>query len=675
MMQENTTLVPNLLHMIGNIESDRSSIVSSWVTIDAVNTIFKSYEISSKKFASGFGIPILEYFIAVVRDEKLAGDCPVMSKLVNFLLEKNITPKDVFNICMGLRKTLVAYLFKKELIKNNVIETMDEIALLFDANLSGVLGIFTAFYQKQQSKIQESIVQDKKFKQILKIINFIHTKIIIVQNSRVILGNKSFFNTFGIENIKELYEKYENGLCFMQEIDCKSSSFKAAEINSWLQKIHDVNKPFKTNIYNKKYKKVFTYSCRITALPDSDPIQYVLAFNNIDLHLEEDEHEIKEKLRYDVLTGLYNDIEFENILGSQKQKALKERFNLAIAIVDISDFKDINEKQSNEAENKIVLEIAKDIQKLSKDTMSVARLEGNRFGILMQCESEQNCYDWCCALHMVISKKLKHTTIAISAVDLVETVHRIQIRAFDIVDIANALDQDAVYTDFENIKPYDLLPDQEKFTDRLKNLTHITTSLFYKELTVVANNKFVSIDKHDVSIILSDKQLSIAKPDDTIYVDFPSLGHVKASIKSTDTQKKLAVVHKFSVDKNSPLNRKKFRITAKENTHVSIISKGLASEGTVLNMNNEYIALYVKRTNNLQETGLVFIEFMTDLDEHLESFSTNATITKIDKVKNGYKLLLYCLLNDKNKNILTDYIAKRQMEIIRELQKKVNLIS
>lgn len=673
-MKQNTTLAPNLLRIIGNIERDRALIASLWVTTDSVNTIFKSYEISSKKFVSGFGIPIIEYFIAVVREEKLAGDCPVMSKLVNFLLEKNITPKDVFNICMGLRKRLVAYLLKNKLIKDNELEAMDEIALLFDANLSGVLDIFTTFYQKQQSKIQESLVQDKKFKHILKIINFIHTKIIIVQNARVILGNKSFFNTFGIENIKELYEKYENGLCFMQEIDCKSNSYNTAGINTWLQKIHEDDKPFKTNIYNQKYNKVFTYSCRVTALPDTNPTQYVLAFNNIALHLQEDEQEIKERLTRDELTGLHNDIEFEHILASVKQQALKEGVNLAIAIVDIPYFKDANKKQNHEAENKVIIKIAKNIQQLSKETMSVAKLEGNRFGILMQCETEQNCYDWCCALHMLISKKAKHVTIALTGINLTETVHRIQIRAFDMVDIANALEKDSVYTDFENIRPYDLLPDQEKFTDRLKNLTHITTSFFYKELIVLANNKLVSIDKHDVSIILSDKQRSIAKTNDSIYVDFPSLGYVKASVKSIDTQKRLAVVHQFSVEKSSPLNRKKFRITAKENTHVRILSKGLTSEGSVLNMNDEYIALYVKRINNLQESALVAIEFIIDLDVHLKSFSTNATITKIDKTKDGYKIVLYCLADDNNKNILTDYIAKRQMEIIRELQKKANLI-
>lgn len=104
-----------------------------------------------------------------------------MSKLVDFLLNKNITPKDVFDICIGLRRILVSSILKNVSTKDNIHDIMEEMATLFDANLSGVLGIFISFYEHKQQRIQESIAQQKKYNQILKVMNFINTKIIIVQ--------------------------------------------------------------------------------------------------------------------------------------------------------------------------------------------------------------------------------------------------------------------------------------------------------------------------------------------------------------------------------------------------------------------------------------------------------------------------------------------------------------
>jgi hypothetical protein len=130
-MQNNKKLAPNLLNIVSNIESGRDKIVSEWIEVPTVKVVFKSYKISAKKFKDGFGIPILEYFIAVVKEEKTPGDCPIMTRLVLFLLEKNITPKDVFDICMGLRRKLISYLYRESLLQNNGLDTMDEIADLY----------------------------------------------------------------------------------------------------------------------------------------------------------------------------------------------------------------------------------------------------------------------------------------------------------------------------------------------------------------------------------------------------------------------------------------------------------------------------------------------------------------------------------------------------------------
>ncbi|MDO8453517.1 MAG: GGDEF domain-containing protein, partial [Sulfurimonas sp.] len=317
-MQNIKILAPNLLNIVSNIEFGRDKIVSEWVEVPTVKVVFKSYKISAKKFKDSFGIPILEYFIAVVREEKRIGNCPAMTKLVLFLLEKNITPKDVFDICMGLRRKLISYLLREGLIKNNTLDIMEEIADLFDANLSGVLTIFTKHYQEQQKTILQSLTYQQKLKQIMKIINLLNTKIIIIQNSRMIMGNQSFFDTIGVKDIKEFYQKYENTFSFMRDIDCYKEYFNINDMDDWLKKVYDSNQHFKTVIYNHKHAKEFTYSGRITTLPESDPVQYIVTLNNINSYLE-DIAEIRNMINHDELTGLNSYTTFDHLLGKAQE--------------------------------------------------------------------------------------------------------------------------------------------------------------------------------------------------------------------------------------------------------------------------------------------------------------------------------------------------------------------
>jgi hypothetical protein len=60
---------------------------------------------------------------------------------------------------------------------------------------------------------------------------------------------------------------------------------------------------------------------------------------------------------------------------------------------------------------------------------------------------------------------------------------------------------------------------------------------------------------------------------------------------------------------------------------------------------------------------------MIPINDIMTTFSTEATLKRIEKVKDGFKVVLLCHLDIISKGILQQYIAKRQMEIISELKK------
>ena len=670
-MPTSDSIAPNLLNIIDSIEHDKKETASLWIEIESVKRVFKSHKISTVKFKNSYGIPIIEYFIAVVREEKELGNCPIMSKLVHFLLEKNITPQNVFDICMGLRKTLVASLFKKGLVEENALEILEELATLFDANLSGVLEIFTSYYAHKQEKIEKSVIQQKKFNQTLKIINFINTKIIIAQSGRIIMGNRSFFETVGVKNLKELYQKREQNLSFMKGTDCQDESFSSEDIEEWLAKVSDLNKPFKTDIYHHKLKNSYTYSGRVTTLPQTEPKQYIISLNSISDHLE-DETDIKNRLEHDQLSGLINYAKFINLVGIKQREAQAQNLQLAMIIVDIPMLKEINKDKGMEAGNQVIIEVAQSIREFSNVDMIYARLEGSRFGILSSYSSEQEVYEKCLTLSLELERLPERKTLSLTAFDLSDSVHNTIMRGNMLVDSLYLQDNNVV-TDFENIELHEYLSNQESFTKRLKEVHKVRTTMYYNELAVVANNEIVYIEKERVVIALSHKEFNIAELDKSIYLDLPNLGTLKASIYSIDEQKMRVTLHRFILKKETPLQRKKIRVEAQENIKATILSDGLIISARLIDVNEHCLAVELKRRRNLLEGASISVDITLPIEEKLEYFTSEATIENIQKIKDYYKIVLLCHFDSVNKSILQNYIAHRQMQIIHKLNEKNSL--
>ncbi|MDO8454393.1 MAG: diguanylate cyclase, partial [Sulfurimonas sp.] len=362
---------------------------------------------------------------------------------------------------------------------------------------------------------------------------------------------------------------------------------------------------------------------------------------------------------------------FEHLLGKAQEDARIDGSKLALAIVDIPEIKKINEQEGRNYGDGIIIEVVECIKSFAKDTMTLAHLEGGRFGVLMPCKSEQDCYDWCCSLQIKLSKKSEKKTVSITAFDLSETVNKLLMRAYNLVEIAMSLEDDSVQTDFEHIRIIVNMPDQERFTYELKHIDIINTTLYYKELPVSVSNKLLSVNKESITLNLSNKQFLIASDNDVIYLEFPLLGFVKAYIKHVDNINMNMSVHKFSLDKYSPKQRKKFRVGAAKDTLISISYSGQVVKGIVVDVNEDSIALILKSKNNLYEGSFIFANMMLNMENSIELFTTSATVQKIEKIKDTYKVVLLCHLNSESGALLHHYIVKRQIEIINEMRNKV----
>lgn len=254
----------------------------------------------------------------------------------------------------------------------------------------------------------------------------------------------------------------------MKNVDTSlEEELSTSNVNDWLESVYKSHKPFTTEIFHNELANVFTYSGRVTTLPDSEPTKYIISLNSITSHLEDEEH-MREKLEHDELTGLNNYVKFEHLLGESQRMALKENTQLALIIVDIPELKEINKEQGMQFGDRAIINVSTIINSFIDKNMIAARLEGSRFGILTSYESEQKCYDWCSMLHIELSKKRARKTIALTGFDLGETINTLLMRAYSLIDALNSSEDGNISSDFKNIRYSELLPDQENFTNKLK---------------------------------------------------------------------------------------------------------------------------------------------------------------------------------------------------------------
>ncbi|MCW9026436.1 MAG: diguanylate cyclase, partial [Thiovulaceae bacterium] len=586
-MSKDQILAPNLYKVIDSIESDRVKIADEWMRVEIVSDIFKKYKISIKKFKENFAIKILEYFISVVREEKEVGDCPIMSKFVNYMIDKNITPKQVFQICMGVRKSLRTYIFDKDYTLEEMKGILLETADLFDANLAGVLEIFTSLYEKQQQLMVESRERENKFQEFSKIINFIHTKIIIVKDGKIITANKSFFEFTGTSNLDEFYEALK-----FEQVEYEKESkekYTLSNIDDWLEEACKKDNSFNVDIFHQKYQRLFTYNARVTELPGKN-IKYIISFNNISNFMEENA-QLKSSLEYDQLTGLYNYVKFESLLSSRRIEAQNTKEKAALMVIDIPDLKMLNTKGTTKQCSDVIVDTASKIKNFISKDFYASRVNDCRFAIYIPMQNKQSCYNWCYTLFSELNQGQHRVTCALSWFDISEDENVSLLNVFSLIEKANKSIEKKIVTDFEDIKEYELLEKQDKFISILEDVKSLDMTIYYKELPIISKNSILGVHGDDVVFQISKKQCVTIKKDSKIYFKLNKIGDVEAEVKDFNISKNQFVLHNFRVVKSSPMHRTMFRIKVEENINVEIIFGDDEYKSKLIDLNMDTMAV------------------------------------------------------------------------------------
>ncbi|MEA3372162.1 MAG: EAL domain-containing protein [Campylobacterota bacterium] len=467
----------------------RTAIVTEWIDHHDVQSIFKRHGISSDYFKSQFAYAIFDYYMGVIKGVKEIGDCPIMGAYLDFLNYNHVTPDEVFMVCTHFRKSLVAFIFSQGIASHELI---NELSLIADRNLQGVLKRFNVIYKEDE----ESLLQQRQsLLEAQKIAKIGHWELDLRSDS--LYWSDEVCRIFGIEphTFDATYEAFlerihpddvdmvnhaykdsvenrtdyhvvhriftvNNVLKYVEE-RCSHNFDKDGNVYRSIGTVHDItdkinaqkelqlasqlfkhssdavvitdennhivmaNETF-TNLtgysieeikgknprlfsagwgnrafYDQMWSEIIeqgvwhgeiwdrkksgeTYAAGMTILNvkdnDGNTTNYIGISSDVTAKKEQ-EKQIRQLAYYDTLTKLPNRLLFRNEIDAYIESSNPDETKFAIFLMDIDNFKWINDSMGHTAGNEALIEVTKRVQNILGGTALLSRMGGDEFAI------------------------------------------------------------------------------------------------------------------------------------------------------------------------------------------------------------------------------------------------------------------------------------------------------
>ncbi|MFK5881145.1 MAG: hypothetical protein QM482_02935 [Sulfurospirillum sp.] len=640
--------IKNLI--IREIESKKILISDKWMQNRDVLEIFTSFGINSKYFKTHFAIQIIEYFISVMKKEKEAGDCPVMSKFVRFMVTKGISPKEVFIICMSFRKILIDDILGIKGVVNDIKIVFYEIGDMFDTNLAGVLEIFENMQKKEIENMQKIKDYGVKIKLIEAVFETIDTNILLLEGNRVSLVSKRFLQLLGLDDLKSYHLKYKNSTGFINDKNI-------LEVKDILNKDKNIEKVM---IYNYR-KGLFQYfRIETTLIPDADPAKYIVKFVFIrDCEPQEQISKLA-LLVIDTKNNIYQELYLEDNLNLFLQKAQEQNSTLVYTLISPYNV-DIKKDNFYKKQMQKIYSLIK--KSVKQDDYLFENKDGG-FGVLQFAKNIQENNKKILELQQKIAKIAKIHMVS-SVVQSKDSGKKLLARIAKLLKLLKLNESSLMIPD--NKKRHKIINEDEYAKTLLIQNKTIESILFYKEIPVYSDSQITySKETSDVIVSLNKKAFGVVTINSFVYFKISSSLHIKTKIEKIDYEKKCVVLGNILFDDNSPLNRKSVFVEVDFELHI-IFSDESEAKAKANFLSKDKIGFEIENQYSLDEILDAYLSFGLDGTESDETIYVRAHMEK----DNNRKYIATLNYDTQQSKTINEYISRRQMDIVREISNKI----
>ncbi len=647
------------------LESKKEDVISRWVQLGSVEKHLHKLEVSQLQFKERFGVKIYEYFLGVIKGDKTLGDCPAMREFVKLMVQKEIQPRDVFMICLGLKTVLVNTI--RHDISEDQTQLVVEVYQLLDANFSGVLELFSQMRLQKREREQFEELSARHGEELQNILDFQNAYILLINHNTVTMANKNFLRLFGLSEVGELNRLYDN-FSFIDAIYVDSRAFNYGE---FAQALLYARRGSIVKVKLQLSDAVFML--KVGEIPQSE--EFIVSLIEISRY-ESEVKQLRQQAYTDPLSSLYNKVKFEQVLQQHLQKPPQEREKSMMVIIHLDGFFQHPQLQRESAKEQAVLETARFLNDSTRGMDFLARIGEGKFALLLERIDFDDAYTLCRKLqeryaHLSFQTSRELTlSFALLAIRGDDEREALNDRTYKLLD---ALEDEGGNTIKDDRYLYAQQKEYEKENIQIvEALTKadktqvITLVSLYEDILVHIQATPLYAKGRGYVFKLAHKEQNILTGE--IYIKSTLFGrHVQASLKETNRFEKTVTLERFHYVEHSPVERKKVRVKPAKPIDAVLMSQNTYTVGILSSLSENMLSIYVEQLRSLKRLKKVKVAFEIATEEESgKPVELVGVVQKVKRVQNSYKLIIALANNRAAMQDLRSFISKRQLEIIRE---------
>jgi diguanylate cyclase (GGDEF)-like protein len=677
-MAENSTVnkISTFMH------SKKEHISASWMKNQMMLDIFNHYKVSRKKFHEYFGQQIIAYFADVLIEKQKIGHCPVMNKFIDYMIERNISIKEIFLICMEFRRSMISELIKAKLINSADTEIIDTLSYIFNQNLAGVLD----YYQNKYLNISE--IQNEKVdlsEYELEFQSFLEQQenpAITFSKKNLIHANSAFLELANVENIEQFNTKYKTPWEIFDSFEFADKKFKNKNYSEWLDEaLHNkesINKVFMSNEGNKESTSYRVLVSEVPCKACEESNKYMMTFYSLT-----QTEEITSENYLDDLTNIPNKLKFDHMLESALSEYQVKQESVSIIIAKIKDLEHINQIYGTEMGDVVLQEFASQVVNSFGELGFFARIDGDTFALISK-NSNKNSINLYANSILGLGKSIifdetidLRPKFSLAIVSFVpdDTTSSIKQRMLDLIKDVDEHGSDHVKDDIEILEKESERTQEEKLFLKECNELYTTkatlsTTNFYKELPMESKAKIVEMNKKSILLSLRSIAVHSLEVGHEVYIrrDNPKKD-VRCKVVHIDKIKNLIEIGDFDFLTSSPLNRKNLHVQVEKHIPVTLIHDKKHQVAYLKSISVDTAKLILPTITCSFSLNLdIILDLILEWNGVKKSLSIPVQVIKVGKESAGVFSVIFKLLADsKQEETLQSFVSHRQREIVKEL--------
>jgi diguanylate cyclase (GGDEF)-like protein len=663
------------------MHAKKEHISASWMKKELMAELFNQHKVSRKKFHDYFGQQIIAHFADVLIEKQKIGHCPVMNKFIDYMIERHISVKEIFLICMEFRSSMFSELVKVKLITSDNLEIIDKLSYIFNQNLAGVLD----YHQNKclnMSEINDEAVDLSEYQ--LEFQSFLEQQenpAITFTKKRLIHANSAFLNTLDLDNVEEFNRKHTTVWDMFESFEYIDQKFKHENYSEWLEKVLKNKKSINKVFLSKKENNDDTaYRVLITEVPCKiceDSNKYMMTFYPI---IESEE--ISSEDYIDELTNIPNKVKFDLVLETTISEYKNDMKPLSIVVAKIKDLEHINQIYGTEMGDVVLQEFAEQVINTFGELGFFARIDGDTFALISKNSTISSVNLYANSIlglgrSIVFDETIDlHPKFSIAIVSLMpdDTSSSVKKRIQELIKDVDEHGSDQVKDDKEILEKEEQRVELQKqflkASAKLnKDVSPLNITNFYKELPIESKAKILEVTKETIRLSLRSIAVHSLQLGSEVYIkrDRPE-NDVRSRILNIDKIKNLIEIGNFDFPMASPLNRKSVHVQVEKHIPVTLIHQKKHQVAYLKSISIDTVKLILPTMCSFSLNLEITLDVILEWNGLKKSLSIPVEVIKVGKESAGvFNVIFKLLVSSKQEETIQSYVSNRQREIVQEL--------